>query len=312
MIGRCRVCGNRGYVFVPWTNTWFCREHYIQYFNKKIRRVLEKYVPLNQHKRVLIAVSGGKDSISMLYASKPVFEEYGIETRVLFIDLGIKEYSELAKSIVREHSKNLGLNLVTIELKEYGFTIDDIGRLVSKGELKRPVCSICGMVKRYLYNKAALETGSDLIATGHSIDDSIGFSMIAISQSSLLELSKQRPYLPRIGDLVARVKPLFYTYEKEAKWYIDALGLKILEATCPYKPLRKNLILDIRSLFDKLDSMHPGYKISFTHGISDYIAPIIDKAIEKPGLVKCSICGQPSTSDPCGFCRLRRKILKPI
>ncbi len=306
---RCRVCGREAEYHVPWSNAWFCREHFIQYVSRSIIRTYEKYIGY-KYRRVLFAVSGGKDSVTLLHVLAPKLLGKGVDVAALFIDLGITGYSSVAEDIVRRNTDMLDIPLITIRLREYGFTIDDIAKLYYERIIRRPVCSICGMVKRYFMNKVAYENNYDLLLTGHTLDDALAFILVNLSAGKPYELVKLKPYTPGTDRLVARGKPLLFTYEAETKWFIKALNLPVLNTKCPHTPLKEGLVYEVKEFLYRLENKHPGIMRMTMKNLVDRIFPLIEKSLEKPRLVYCSKCGMPSSTDPCGFCRLRERVYK--
>jgi uncharacterized protein (TIGR00269 family) len=306
---RCRVCGKSARYFVPWTNAWFCEEHFTRYVERVIQRTYDKYIGGGHH-RILFAISGGKDSVTLLHSLIPKLRDRGREVSVLFIDLGISGYSDKALKIVEENASMLNIDLVIARLENYGFTIDDVARLYMKRLIRRPVCSICGLVKRYLMNRIAYEKGFDLVLTGHTLDDVLAFSMINILSGNLYELTKLKPYNPGGYKLVARGKPLILTYEAETRWYVEAKNLPVLDVKCPYTPFKEGLVFEVKNMFYKLEENHPGIMRMYMRNLIDKLIPSLEKVVEKPRLVYCSICGMPASTDPCSFCRIRRKIVE--
>lgn len=303
---KCRVCRKEAWIRVPWANAWFCREHFIKYYEEAVWRTFRKYVP-RSHSRILFAVSGGKDSIALLHSLAPRLVEQGREVAVLFIDLGIKGYSDEALRIVEENAGSLGLKLIVKRLSDYGFTIDDVATLYYAKILKRPTCSVCGLAKRYLMNLISLEENYDIVLTGHNLDDAVIFSLISIGSGRLLDLVKMKPYIPGKGKLVARAKPLIFMYEIENKWYVEAKGLRIVSVKCPYTPVKESMHFDLKEALRYIDEKHPGYNKMLMRNIVDSLIPSI-KPRQEEKLIQCSICGMPSSTDPCGFCRIKKKV----
>lgn len=303
--GKCRVCGRESEYWVPWANAWFCRDHFIEYYNKRVRRVWEKYFPRG-HRRVLVAVSGGKDSVALLYSISKVLGDSGLHYRALFIDLGIPGYSRESLRIVEKNAERLGVEVERAQLSDYGFTMEDVYRLVRERRIKRPVCSICGMVKRYLMNRYAYEHGYDLVLTGHNLDDMIGFSLSSIVSGRIEDLVKLKPYVEGSGRLVARGKPILFMYGVENKWYVEAVDAEIVGTECPFRAGESSINIELRDAVLAADKRHPGLAILMARNIVDMLIPRINVPEKK--LVTCSMCGYPSSTDPCGFCRLRERV----
>uniref|UniRef100_A0A7C4H919 Adenine nucleotide alpha hydrolase family protein n=2 Tax=Staphylothermus marinus TaxID=2280 RepID=A0A7C4H919_STAMA len=310
-MGLCKICSKNGWVKIPWANAWFCREHFIQYFNRRVLKTFEKYVP-RSCRRILFSISGGKDSISLTHSLVPYLKKNGFEIKALYLDLGINGYSEKALNIVEKFTDNLGIDLIVYRLSdEEGFTIDKVYEKIKERVLFKPICSICGVVKRYLFNKIAFEKNFDLILTGHNLNDMYCFVMSNLVNGSLNELIKLKPYNPAEYSFIARAKPLYFTYEYETEIYCKAID-QIAIGKCPYKPVKeKSLVESFKNQLLVLEEKHPGIGILFLKNIVEKIIPRIEKTVEMNGkkLVKCSVCGFYSSIDPCSFCRLKQKMM---
>jgi len=309
---KCRKCGREAWVKIPWGNTWFCREHFIEYFERKVWRAFNKYVP-GTHKRVLFAVSGGKDSLALLYSLAPRLISENISVSVLHVDLGITGYSEHARRVVDKAVSELGVELIVYSLAERdGFTIDDVASVAKAGGVSKPVCSLCGVVKRYVYNYVAVKQGFDLVATGHNLDDMFAFAVSDIATGDVRDLVKLKPYLPSDGYFVARAKPLFFNYELENALYTIARGIEAVKYPCPYRPVKeKSLVITAKNLLRELEKHHPGIGLLFVKNLVNRVLPEIQSRAltTTEGVTSCSVCGMPSQTNPCSFCRLKARVV---
>jgi len=276
------------------------KEDFLRYFERTVRRTIEKFKMFNRGAKVLVAVSGGKDSLALLYALTSLAEELGIKVIGLTINLGIKRYSGKVAKIAEYHYKRLGLDYLIIDLKEeYGVSLDELTKV---RELRRPPCSICGIVKRYLMNKIGLELGVNVIATGHNLNDLAQFIIFSLINGRLEDLSKLTPYVPGVGGLlIAKAKPLAFTYEDETLSYVKAKGLKYLTEKCPYKP-KKGLQLYIRGALNYLEEREPSSLYNLVNNVVRKINPLLKGKEE--GLGKCEKCGMPSKGKICSFCKV--------
>jgi len=308
----CRKCGREVWVKIPWGNTWFCREHFIEYFERKVWRTFTKYVP-KTHKRVLLAVSGGKDSLALLYSLAPKLIRENYSVSVLHVDLGITGYSEYARRVVEIAASEVGVELIVYSLAERdGFTIDSVASVAKAGDINKPVCSLCGVVKRYVYNSVAVKQCFDLVVTGHNLDDVFAFAVSDLATGNVRDLIKLKPYLPSDSYFVARAKPLFFNYELENALYTIARSIEAVKHPCPYRPVKeKSLVTTAKSLLRDLEKHHPSIGLLFVKNLVNRILPVIQSraitAIE--GISSCSVCGMPSQTNPCSFCRLKARVV---
>src|SRR3989442_11273312 len=159
--------------------------------------------------RVLVAASGGKDSLSLL----DILRKLGYQADAFYVDLGIGEYSRQSKAKVERYTSEHGIPLHVHELKEdEGAGINDLADLVH-----RPTCSVCGMLKRYHFNRTAVEKGYHVLATGHNLDDEAARLLGNVLHWQGEDLEKQGPTLPGSGGGVAKKgKPLYRLAGRES------------------------------------------------------------------------------------------------
>jgi tRNA(Ile)-lysidine synthase TilS/MesJ len=166
---KCRICGEKASVNMREHKLSLCKEHYLEWVPAQAERSIKKYGLFTHDEKILVAVSGGKDSLSLW----DILQRLDYHVEGLYICLGIDEgirYStesqRLAEKFASDH--NLKLNVVDIQ-QEYGATLPQITRGTHRGRSKP--CSVCGLVKRHVMNRFARDLGFDVLATGHNLDD---------------------------------------------------------------------------------------------------------------------------------------------
>jgi len=299
---KCKYCGEQAYVWVSRAGGPLCRKHLIQLVEKGVEKTVRKFRMLEGVRKLGVAVSGGKDSVALLHI---IHRLYGDKVRLLGItvDLGIdglRKQFEIAVDNYRE----LGVPYRLVDLGvEYGFTMDQVARLSRR--LRRPVCSICGVVKRYVINKVAYEEGLDAVATGHNLDDMWEFALRTLSSDRIEDFARLSLVSPRGPRMIPRIKPLGLTEEWLIEEYAKARGLRFFEGSCPYKP-KNDLREALRYAASTIDEAAPGYLKMSVKGFLEAAGRI------KPPEVKlrfCERCGMPTTRRICSFCSIREKIL---
>ncbi len=286
---RCRICGKKA----VYADQRLCKEHFIEFVKRKVEKVLKKVMNLEE-KRILLAVSGGKDSLTMAHLLKG----FDSEKELLYINLGIPDYSDEAEKIVRKFAKEHEYKLNVVKLSDYGFTIKDVYEAWKKGLIREKVCSICGLAKRYIFNSFAFEHGFDFVATAHNKTDAKAFAFLGIASGNFEYASRLAPINPGKKELrlVGRIKPLFYVTEKESMLYALLNRIKFLEATCPYAGGASQL--RAKQLLAKIEEEFP----NFGNNLLKLVRKLPKKEQE---LRTCEICGYPSTRRICKFCRVR-------
>ena len=126
-------------------------------------------------------------------------------------------------------SSDLDLTLQVLEMEKEGLPIPEV-----KAFINRPVCAVCGKVKRHHFNRIAREGGFDVLATGHNLDDEVARLFANTLRWDTAYLSDQGPMLPAAEGFVRKVKPLFRLTEFETANYAFLKGIEIHSAPCPY------------------------------------------------------------------------------
>ncbi|MEK9938573.1 MAG: tRNA 2-thiocytidine biosynthesis TtcA family protein, partial [Ilumatobacter sp.] len=162
-MSKCRSCGEPAVVDLPRHNANFCSVHLQQLCTRQVERAISDHSMFAPEDRILVAVSGGKDSLALW----DMLIELGYRADGLYIGLGIGEYSEESHRITAEFADTRGLTLHTVDLRaEHGFDIPTAARAT-----KRVPCSACGLSKRHIFDRETRRHGYDVLATGHNLDD---------------------------------------------------------------------------------------------------------------------------------------------
>ncbi|HIC88690.1 MAG TPA: tRNA 2-thiocytidine biosynthesis protein TtcA, partial [Anaerolineae bacterium] len=231
---RCRKCGRPAVINMRHHKLALCEEHYLEWFVDYTQRTIEKYRMLNPGDRVLVAVSGGKDSLTLW----DVLNRLGYETDGLYIGLGIdgnNHYSdESLAAIHRFLRERPGLHLQVVDVQStYGATIPQIAQRSRRGRGKP--CSVCGLTKRHIMNQAAVEGRYAALATGHNLDDEAAVLFQNALHWQTGYMARQWPVLEATHPGLARkVKPLCRFYEREVAAYAIIQGIDYQYDECPY------------------------------------------------------------------------------
>ena len=160
---KCRACGRQASIRLPQYNTALCKDDFIGFFEKRVFGTINKYGLIGREDRTLVAVSGGKDSLSLWH----ILGTLGFAADAIYVDRGIPDYSGVSFDKARSVADKLQRRLYSFSLSE-AFTK---GIKYLSVIMKRPACSLCGMIKRYVMNRACIDYGYSVLATGHNLDD---------------------------------------------------------------------------------------------------------------------------------------------
>ncbi len=299
---KCRICRKKAAVKLPSHNTAFCKEDYLWWFQKNFRRTVKRFRMFKAGDRVLVGVSGGKDSLALWR----LLVEIDLEADGLYIAQGIGHdelpYSDLGEDACREMAGKLGRPLKVVRvLAETGASVPEL-----EGILRRKICSSCGLTKRYLMNREALEGGYDVLATGHNLDDEIAMLFANVLTWDLQRLAHQSPVSPQRGPkLIKKVKPLCHFSEREVLAYTMLSGIRTMREDCPHA--RGATSIKHKELFSRLERDSPGSKRRF---YKEFLRnrEIFEQAKPPAELAYCHRCAMPTTNEVCSYCRLLHRV----
>lgn len=299
---KCKVCKAEAVVGLRSHNAAFCAQCFLAFFRRQLLKGIESQNLLSPNDKVLVAVSGGKDSLSLMLELK----ELGFNASGLFIDLGIPESANAARRHVENFCAQHELPLQVVDLAAENLAIPDV-----KKALHRPVCSACGKIKRYFFNRIAQAGGYDAIATGHNLDDEIGRLMSNVLRWDCAYLGDQGPLLPAEPGFTRKIKPLWRLTEFETANYAFLRNIPHHASACPYS--QGASFATIKNWFHKLDAKMPGRKLDFYQGFLNRGRPQFANCQggSSVSLHPCPACGSPtSSSGTCGICRIRDAVAK--
>ncbi|NNE12117.1 MAG: adenine nucleotide alpha hydrolase family protein [Ilumatobacter sp.] len=297
---KCRSCGEPAIIDLPRHNANFCAEHLVQLCRRQVEKAIHDHDMLSPDDRVLVAVSGGKDSLAVW----DILTDLGYSADGVYIGLGIGEYSDVSGDRTREFAEARGLTLHTIDLRdEYGYDVPTAAKVT-----KRVPCSACGLSKRHLFDKAALDGGYDVVVTGHNLDDEAAVLFGNTLRWDVEYLARQYPVLPARDGFPKKVKPLMRLTEREMAAWCIVRGIDYQVDECPMALGNKHLAY--KDALNAIERQSPGSKSAFYLEFVDKMAPLLrDRNRAAVGALQhCDSCGSPTTGDTCAFCRLHERV----
>jgi tRNA-5-methyluridine54 2-sulfurtransferase len=295
---KCKKCGRGAVIELRRHNTAFCTSDFLAFFRNQVREAVRHYRMLAREERVLVAVSGGKDSLALW----DVLIEEGYDTTGLYLDLGIFEYSEESREKCRAFAAGRGVPLLVSAVA------DEVGTPVPviKEVTRRPPCSGCGLSKRYLLNRVALEHGFPVVATGHNLDDEAATLFGSVMHWQMESLPRQSPALPASHPkLVRRVKPLYRLSEQETAAYAFLTKIDYIVDECPFA--KGATSITHKEILNRMEAASPGAKHNFLFGFLDRARGAFARA-EDVTLNECVRCGHVTTGTLCAFCKLADQV----
>ena len=291
---KCRMCGGKAEIHLRSHNIALCRKDFVKFFERRLLRTVRRFQMFGPGDRVLVAVSGGKDSLGLLHALKKL----GYEVAGYHLHLGIDGYSDRSLEKVEAFARKQKVEVRVERVEEIlGCTIVEAAR-----RLRRPTCSVCGTVKRYLFNRAAGDF--DELATGHNLDDEAATLLGNILHWQEGYLERQGPVLDEVGGFRKKVKPLSFTSEYETAAYAFFEGIDYIVEECPHSTGATSIFY--KDVLSRIEEEMPGTKIRFLDGFYEFRKEHLEPG-EVP-LHPCARCGYPTTGEVCNFCKLKERL----
>jgi len=298
---KCKSCGGSAVIRMRQHRLALCADCFPAWLRQYTQRTIERYEMFGPEDKVLVAVSGGKDSLGLW----DVLVDLGYTAEGVYIDLGISHtgYSARSREKAQAFAGARGLPLHVVDLAAaYGATVPD--KVAERRG--RTACSLCGLVKRHEMNRVARDGGFTVLATGHNLDDEAATLLGNTLHWQTGYLARQAPTLPASEDgFLRKVKPFCRIAERESAAYALIKGIDYIRDECPYSEHATSLFY--KRLLNELEERSPATRQSFyleflrvrESGAATFQEPA------RPPLASCERCGQPTTAGGlCAFCRL--------
>jgi len=306
----CTLCGRNDAVFRrSYSGENLCRGCFCKTIEDRVRKTISKYEMLRPKDRIMVAVSGGKDSVTLLHILTKIEKAFpDVVLCAGTVDEGIKDYRDEALRIAKGNCRKLGVDHEVASFKElFGYELDEIVELIRRrGESGLTPCSYCGVLRRKALNIMARKAGVDKLVVAHSLDDETQTMLLNVVHGDPMRIARSKPVLDVVHPrLVQRVKPLCMVPEKEVVFYAYLKGIEFQCITCPYAETA--LRNDIRVMLNRMEHKHAGTLFTVFNSI-EKIRPALEAFAGEVKLQDCRLCGEPTIDDLCRACQMLQEL----
>ena len=204
-----------------------------------IRRADQDYHMIESGDRVAVGVSGGKDSVLLLYALSLYrrFSPHPFELEALTLTTGLEPF-------------DLGPIRALCEKTDVPYTVreTEIGRIVFEERHEKNPCALCSKMRRGALNDLCNERGLNKLALGHHRDDALETLLMSMLNEGRIHTFQPVTYLTRSG--MTQIRPMIYVSEKDVIHYVKALSLPVVPSPCPANGYTKRE--DMKALLDHI------------------------------------------------------------
>ena len=303
---QCHKCDKKAVIILQ--HAGLCKPHFINYFEDKVEKTINKYELINPTDKLCVAASGGKDSLTVLYLTKKYLEKHRITTTLfaLAVDEGIANYrKDTLKDLKKFCTKyNIDLKVVTCK-DEFGYTLDQAVPKIKKLQQKKP-CNICGVWRRYILNKYAKHYGATTVITGHNLDDEAQVIIMNILKANTTLAAHIGPKtgVEEHEFFAQRVKPLYFCTEKETRLYALLKGFEVKFGECPNA--NEGLRAYVRDLLNDTEAKYPGSKQGVINSFLDIMPLLREREKHKEKTIRsCTLCTEPANQEICNACKIK-------
>ncbi|MDD1757719.1 MAG: TIGR00269 family protein [Methanotrichaceae archaeon] len=300
---KCDKCSSKAIIYQKYSGMHLCSTHFEDDVHRKIRETLRETKIFARNAKVAVALSGGKDSSTLLYVLKSLFSSRkDIDLIAILVDEGIDGYRPRTLAGAKALAERLEVPYVTRSLQDaFDVTTDEI---VSLKRAQAP-CSFCGVMRKTLLNRTARELGADALATGHNLDDEAQTIMLNYLRGDIDRLFRLQPRRVQPG-MVPRIKPLRRVPERESALYAIIHNIYNYDSgSCPY--IENAMRLEVKNMLNDLEDRHPGTKYSLLSSLERIIELQPDSTFNAQ---PCRQCGEPCGNGICQSCQLLDQIEK--
>jgi len=241
---------------------------------KKTTRAILEYGMVEDGDRVMVGLSGGKDSWALLEILHVLRARAPIRFSIIAVnvDSGYKEYKH---DLIRSTCEARGWDL-RIEHTSIGEVMDDLL------DADATPCSLCARLRRGVLYRIATEVGATKIALGHHADDFIETLLINLFFAGATKAMPAR-LLSDDGRHVV-VRPFVYVSEEEARQYVKEVGLPVIGCCCPACGDLSLQRQRMKRLLMQLEREHPGVKASLLKALGNVMPRhMLDRRLNPPG-----------------------------
>ncbi len=293
----CNRCGNIAVFSRKYSGQSLCSSCFSDSIVKKTAKTISKYNMIQNGDVIGVAVSGGKDSLSLLHVLKKMSESHNFKIIAITVDEGIPGYRDEALEIVRNFCNSLGVEHRSYAYKDlFDLTLEE--SLELRESEKTTSCSICGVLRRRAIDFGAKDLDVDVIATGHNLDDVLQTFVINVLSGDTNKIGWMEPATST--NKMRKIKPFCEIYENEIVFYAFTNEIPFQSEQCPH--MNEGIRTEIREFLNSLENHHSGIKNSMYGSVMKLIQIVKDVNYKQRRI--CQKCGNQSTGEMCSVCTL--------
>ena len=309
------MCDNTIVIHRRHSGQFLCPNCFEKSIERIIYKTISKYKMLNPKDRIIVGLSGGKDSTALLYNLNKIQKaSYNAEPLIaVTIDEGIKDYRDNAIKKAQTFCESIGVEHHIISFKDYfGQSLDEIIKRKKNSPDYKYACNYCATIRRRLLNNSAKELGGDVLAMGHNLTDISETFLMNILYNRLNLIGSQYIFKEEKESIkqyfIKKVLPLMRIPEEEIFLYVNIKRFEYYPSHCPYREKDPIIRKRVLNFIQECKKYSPEIEFNLFNGFIE-LSELIYHQYNKKSYVFCEICGFPSSNtDICTYCSLRKEL----
>jgi len=310
-IGTCVYCGSKTSILHrKYSGEHLCPECFINSIEKNISKTISKYHMFKPNEKIAVGISGGKDSLSLLYNLIKIQEKnYHAKPLIaITIDEGIKDYRRNSIKNAVNFCKKFEIEHSIISFKEkFGKALDEIVQTKQNSPDYQYACNYCATIRRRLLNESAKELGADVLALGHNLTDIVETFLMNILFKRFQIIANQYPFKNENRDMnkffIKKVTPLMKIPEEEIFLYANLKKLDPYASHCPYREKDPILRKRVLNFIQDCKKYSPEIEFNLLNGFLE-MSEILYLQNRVKSYNKCENCGFPcGNAKECLYCK---------
>lgn len=226
----------------------------LQKLLSQTRQAIDQYHMIEAGDKIAIGISGGKDSLTLLYALSNLKRFYPLpfELCAISVDLGFEDFS-------LTRIQNLCQELCV----PFYIVSTQIADMVFSDQNKGSVCSLCAKMRKGALNEKAKELKCNKVAYAHHLDDIVETMMLSMLYEGRFYSFSPITYLEDME--LSIIRPMMYVYEADVKGFMKRYELPVEKNPCPKDGFSKREY--VKQMLRQLNMENPGVKKRFFHAI---------------------------------------------
>jgi uncharacterized protein (TIGR00269 family) len=307
--GKCSHCNNVIIIQRRYSGEILCPDCFQKNIEKIIYKTISKYKMLKPNDKIVVGLSGGKDSIALLYNLNSIQNRaHHTESIIaLTIDEGIEEYRERSIKSAKEFCKKYDIEHRIISFKEQiGYKLDEIIKIKKNTPDYKYACNYCAAIRRRLLNDGAKKLGGTVLAMGHNLTDFAETFLMNILYKRLNLVANQYFFKEENKEInqffIKKITPLIRIPEEEIFLYANIKKFDYYPSHCPYREKDPIIRKRVLNFIQECKKYSPEIEFNLFSGFLE-LSETLYKHTEKEHYNLCQICGYPCGNGKiCTYC----------